>query len=130
VTGADLIVAGAPVYTADPARPGGVRGTAGVVPRWVGGGIGADAVAVRAGRIAAVGPEREVLGLRGPATRVLRLDGGLVLPGFQDAHVHTAAGGLELARCDLHGVEPAAYPAAVAGYAAIPRPAGFSGVAG
>ncbi|HEV3462804.1 MAG TPA: amidohydrolase family protein, partial [Actinomycetota bacterium] len=97
---ADLLIVGAPVYTADPARP------------W------ADAVAVRAGRIAAVGPEREVAGLRGPATRVLPLAGGLVLPGFQDAHVHTAAGGLELARCDLHGVEPEAYAATVARYAA------------
>jgi len=97
---ADLCIVGAPVYTADPARP------------W------ADAVAVRAGRVAAVGPEGEVAALRGPATRVLRLDGGLVLPGFQDAHVHTAAGGLELARCDLHEVEPQGYAAAVARYAA------------
>jgi predicted amidohydrolase YtcJ len=100
MTPADLLIVGTPVWTADPARP------------W------ADAVAVRAGRIAAVGPEREVAALRGPATRVLRLDGGLVLPGFQDAHVHTAAGGLELAQCDLHGVEPEAYAAAVARYAA------------
>jgi predicted amidohydrolase YtcJ len=97
---AELIITGAPVYTADPARP------------W------ADAVAVRAGRVAAVGPEAEVGALRGPATRVLRLDGGLVLPGFADAHVHTAAGGLELAQCDLHDVEPEAYAAVVARYAA------------
>ena len=97
---ADLLIVGAPVYTADPARP------------W------ADAVAVRAGRVAAAGPERELAELRGPATRVLRLDGGLVLPGFQDAHVHTAAGGLELAQCDLHEVEPEAYAATVARYAA------------
>jgi predicted amidohydrolase YtcJ len=97
---ADLLIVGAPVYTADPARP------------W------ADAVAVRAGRVAAAGPERDLAELRGPSTRVLRLDGGLVLPGFQDAHVHTAAGGLELARCDLHGVEPEAYAATVARYAA------------
>jgi predicted amidohydrolase YtcJ len=97
---ADLLIVGAPVWTGDPARP------------W------ADAVAVRGGRVAAVGPEGEVAALRGPATRVLALDGGLVVPGFADAHVHTAAGGLELARCDLHGVEPAAYPAAVATYAA------------
>ena len=75
-------------------------------------------MAVRAGRVAAVGPEVEVGALRGPATRVLRLDGGLVLPGFADAHVHTAASGLELAQCDLHGVEPEAYAAAVARYAA------------
>ena len=99
-TEAELLIVGAPVYTGDPARP------------W------ADAVAVRAGRVAAAGPEREVAALRGPATRVLRLDGGLVLPGFQDAHVHTAAGGLELAQCDLHGVAPEAYAATVAGYAA------------
>jgi predicted amidohydrolase YtcJ len=100
MTAVDLLIVGAPVYTADPARP------------W------ADAVAVRAGRVAAVGQERELADLRGPATRVLGLDGGLVLPGFQDAHVHTAAGGLELAQCDLHGVDPAAYPATVARYAA------------
>jgi predicted amidohydrolase YtcJ len=99
-THADLLILGAPVWTGDPARP------------W------ADAVAVRAGRVAAAGPEREVAALRGPATRVLALDGGLVLPGFADAHVHTAAGGLELAQCDLHEVEPEAYPAAVARYAA------------
>ncbi|HET7519004.1 MAG TPA: amidohydrolase family protein, partial [Actinomycetes bacterium] len=97
---AELLIVGAPVWTGDPARP------------W------ADAVAVRGGRVAAVGPEREVAGRRGPATRVLALDGGLVLRGFADAHVHTAASGLELAQCNLHGVEPAAYPAAVAGYAA------------
>jgi predicted amidohydrolase YtcJ len=97
---ADLLIIGAPVWTGDPARP------------W------ADAVAVRAGRVAAAGPEPEVAVLRGPATRVLRLGGGLVVPGFADAHVHTAAGGLELARCDLHGVEPAAYAATVARYAA------------
>jgi predicted amidohydrolase YtcJ len=104
---ADLLILGAPVWTGDPARP------------W------ADAVAVRGGRVAAAGPEREVAALRGPATRVLALDGGLVLPGFADAHVHTAAGGLELAQCDLHGVEPEAYPATVARYAAERPEAGW-----
>jgi hypothetical protein len=97
---ADLLIVGALVWTGDPARP------------W------ADAVAVRGGRVAAAGPEPEVAALRGPATRVLRLEGGLVVPGFQDAHVHAAAGGLELSQCDLHGVEPEAYAATVARYAA------------
>ena len=97
---ADLLIVGSPVWTGDPARP------------WAG------TVAVRAGRVAAAGPEPEVAALRGPAPRVLRLDGGLVVPGFADAHVHTAAGGLELAQCDLHGVEPEAYAATVARYAA------------
>ncbi|HEX3201594.1 MAG TPA: amidohydrolase family protein, partial [Actinomycetes bacterium] len=83
MTQADLLIVGAPGYTADPARP------------W------ADAVAVRAGRVAAVGPEREVAVLRGPATRVLRLHGGLVLPGFQDAHVHAAFAGRILRNVNL-----------------------------
>src|SRR5919108_3453016 len=97
---ADLLVVGAPVYTADPAR------------RW------AEAVAVSGGRVAAVGAERDVAALRGPATRVLRLRGGLVLPGFLDAHVHPAMGGLELLQCTLHEVDPSGYDAAVARYAA------------
>jgi predicted amidohydrolase YtcJ len=104
---ADLLIVGAPVWTADPGRP------------W------ADALAVRDGRVAAVGPERAMATLRGPTTRVLRLDGGLVLPGFQDAHVHTAAGGLELAQCDLHEVEPGEYAATVARYAAAHPDAGW-----
>jgi predicted amidohydrolase YtcJ len=97
---ADLLVVGAPVYTADPAR------------RW------AEAVAVGDGRVVAVGAERDVSALRGPATRVLRLRGGLVLPGFQDAHVHPAMGGLELLQCTLHEVDPAGYDTAIARYAA------------
>jgi predicted amidohydrolase YtcJ len=96
---ADLLVVGAPVWTGDPARP------------W------ARGLAVVGGRLAAVGGERDALDLRGPRTRVLRLRGGLVLPGFQDAHVHPVEGGLELLACSLHGVEPAGYGAAVAAWA-------------
>ena len=74
---ADLVVVGAPVYTADPAR------------RW------ADAVAVGDGRVAAVGAERDVLALRGPATRVLRLRGGsgvaAVTPARASARLLTQA---------------------------------------
>jgi hypothetical protein len=97
---AELVLAGAPVYTADAAR------------RWAGG------VAVGGGRILAVGAQREVLALAGPATRVLRLDGGMVVPGFQDAHVHPLTAGLERLRCSLDQVEPAAYAGAVRGWAA------------
>src|SRR6266511_3814153 len=70
----ELIITGAPVYTVD-----AVRG-------W------ASAVAVGGGRIAAVGAERDVLALRGPRTRVLSLDGGMVVPSFQDAHALPLAG--------------------------------------
>ncbi|MEV5960825.1 amidohydrolase [Kribbella sp. NPDC051952] len=61
------------------------------------------AVAVRSGRIAAVGTDLSEL--RGPQTEVVDLAGGLLLPGFVDAHIHPVQGGLERARCNL---EPAA----------------------
>jgi len=46
------------------------------------------AVAVAGGQIAAVGPDAELAALAGPDTDVVDLAGGLLLPGFQDAHVH------------------------------------------
>ena len=55
-------------------------------------------VAVAAGRIAAVGPDADLSALAGPATEVVDLDGGLLLPGFQDAHVHPVMGGPHHAR--------------------------------
>ena len=59
------------------------------------------AVAVRGGRIIAVGAD---LGeLTGPGTEVVELGGRLLLPGFQDAHVHAVMGGVELGQCDLAG---------------------------
>ncbi|TDO55019.1 hypothetical protein EV643_101813 [Kribbella sp. VKM Ac-2527] len=56
-------------------------------------------VAVRSGRIVAVAAD---LGdLRGSRTEVVDLAGGLLLPGFVDAHIHPVQGGLERRRCDL-----------------------------
>ena len=97
---AELIVTGAPVYTAD------------AVGRW------GSAVALRGGRIAAVGTEADVQALRGRGTRVLRLDGGMVVPGFQDAHAHPLTSGLELLRCSLTDTDPGDYAAAITGWAA------------
>ena len=57
-------------------------------------------VAVRDGRIVAVG--HDVDDLVGPTTEVVDLAGRLLVPGFQDAHVHPVSGGLELLRCDLN----------------------------
>ncbi len=48
----------------------------------------AEALAVKDGRILAVGPEAEVMGLRGPETRIVDLYGRTMLPGFVDAHGH------------------------------------------
>jgi predicted amidohydrolase YtcJ len=58
------------------------------------------AVAVRDGRIVAVGGA-DVRDLAGPGTHVVDLAGGLLVPGFVDAHVHPVGGGLERMRCDL-----------------------------
>ncbi|MBI2206899.1 MAG: amidohydrolase family protein [Candidatus Rokubacteria bacterium] len=49
----------------------------------------AQAVAVRAGRIVAVGTDAEVDTVVGPSTRVLSLPGKTVVPGFIDSHTHS-----------------------------------------
>lgn len=70
-------------------------------------------------RIAKVGPEAELRAAAGAGARVLDAAGGLVLPGFHDAHTHLLAGGLARLRVDLAGartVEEAA--ARVRAYAA------------
>lgn len=59
----------------------------------------AHAVAVTDGFISAVG--HDVAALIGPETEVIDLAGGLLVPGFQDAHVHPVWGGLDMLRCDL-----------------------------
>ncbi|MEV6482943.1 amidohydrolase [Streptomyces sp. NPDC051576] len=64
------------------------------------GGRTATAVAVTGDRITAVGHD-EVHDLAGPDTQVVDLAGRLLLPGFQDAHVHPVPAGLELTQCDL-----------------------------
>jgi predicted amidohydrolase YtcJ len=48
----------------------------------------AKAIAVRDGRIAAVGDDKEILRLKGPKTRVIDAKGRMVLPGLFDSHVH------------------------------------------
>ncbi|SHN47337.1 amidohydrolase [Cryptosporangium aurantiacum] len=80
---ADLLFTGGPVQRTDPARSR------------------ASALAVRDGRILAVGHDLD--GLIGPKTEVVDLAGRLLLPGFQDAHIHAVMGGLELGQCDLTG---------------------------
>jgi len=54
----------------------------------------AEAVAVRDGRIVAVGPSAALLREAGPATRRIDLRGRVVLPGFVDAHPHVDREGL------------------------------------
>jgi predicted amidohydrolase YtcJ len=76
------------------------------------------AVGVRDGRIVAVGGD-EIAELAGPRTERVDLTGRMLLPGFQDAHIHPVWGGLEGLRCDLTGLSSLpAYLDRVAGYAA------------
>ncbi|WP_336208956.1 amidohydrolase [Nonomuraea sp. LPB2021202275-12-8] len=85
---------------------------------FIGGGGFAEAVLVRDGTVAAVGSERELARLA-PAHETVDLDGGLLVPGFTDAHIHPIQAGLEHAKCDLselYGLD--AYLAAVHAYAA------------
>lgn len=60
----------------------------------------AEAVAVRAGHIVAVGATHDVEGLVGPRTEVIRLHGETVLPGFIDAHNHFMLYGTRLSWVD------------------------------
>jgi len=75
---ADLIIHHAKVWTVDKAHPE------------------AEAVAVLGDRIVAVGSNAEVDAWRGPKTHVIDAGGKLLLPGFNDAHVHFIDGGASL----------------------------------
>ncbi|WP_445515703.1 amidohydrolase [Streptomyces sp. NEAU-174] len=61
------------------------------------------AVAVGGGRILAVADASAVWSLAGATTEVVDLEGGLLVPGFQDAHVHPVVGGALMLGCDLGG---------------------------
>ncbi|HEY7281496.1 MAG TPA: amidohydrolase [Actinomycetota bacterium] len=79
----------------------------------------ADSVAIRGGRIAAVGTRADLRARVGPRTEVVDLPDATVLPGFQDAHVHPPSSGLELLQCNLHDVHAVDdYVAVVRDYAA------------
>ncbi|MFD5145537.1 amidohydrolase [Streptomyces sp. NPDC058401] len=62
--------------------------------------IDAD-VAVAGGRIIAVADAAAVRSLADADTEVVDLAGGLLVPGFQDAHVHPAVAGVQMLGCDL-----------------------------
>ncbi len=61
-----------------------------------------EAVAIDNNRIVAVGTNAEITRSY-RATRTIDLKGRLVTPGFNDAHIHFASGGLSLLRVDLNG---------------------------
>src|SRR5438105_6145613 len=81
---ATLIIANGNVYTVDKQHPK------------------ADAVAAIGDRIVAVGSSAEIDLWRGPDTRVIDAGGKLLLPGFDDSHVHFISGGAQLDQVELN----------------------------
>jgi predicted amidohydrolase YtcJ len=81
---ADLIITHANVWTGDNAHPK------------------AEAVAVLGDRIVAVGSNAEVLLWRGQGTKLIDAGGKLLLPGFNDSHVHFIEGGRQLDSVQLN----------------------------
>ncbi|HMJ65322.1 MAG TPA: amidohydrolase [Candidatus Binatia bacterium] len=61
----------------------------------------AQAVAVFGNHVAAVGSSEQLRGAAGAATKIIDARGRLVLPGFNDAHVHFLSGGFQLSQVDL-----------------------------
>jgi len=86
---AELVLRGGAVYTMDPQRS------------WQ------QAIAIRDGKILYVGTDAGAGAYTGPETRVVELEGRMVLPGLQDIHIHPISGGMEIAQCDLNGLETA-----------------------
>ncbi|MCC6330001.1 MAG: amidohydrolase [Acidobacteria bacterium] len=80
---ADLVVTNANIQTIDQKRPK------------------AQSIAVLDGRIIAVGSDAETRPLIGPKTRVIDAKGRLIVPGFNDAHVHFMETGAQLSSVDL-----------------------------
>ncbi|MYS43793.1 amidohydrolase family protein, partial [Streptomyces sp. SID5998] len=82
---ADTILTGARIRTLDPDRPS------------------AHAVAVKDGRIVAVGDAADVPDWRGAHTEVVDLAGATLTPGLVDGHSHPYLGVLTAAGLDLSG---------------------------
>ena len=85
-TGADSVYRNGRVYTVDANRS------------W------AEAVAITNGRISYVGSDDSATAHIGSHTTVIDLGGRMMLPAFQDVHIHPISGGMEASACDLNGL--------------------------
>jgi predicted amidohydrolase YtcJ len=81
------------------------------------------AVAIRAGKILAVGDSADVARTVGSRTAVIDAHGGLVLPGFADGHTHFVQGGFQLASLDLRdAATPEEFVRRIAAFAKTRQP--------
>jgi predicted amidohydrolase YtcJ len=60
-----------------------------------------QAVATLNGRIIATGADHEILPLGGPGTKIINLNGAMVVPGLNDAHNHMLEVGIKMTRIAL-----------------------------
>jgi hypothetical protein len=90
----EIVLHGGKIFTVDPAQP------------W------AEAVAICGERIAAVGRSADLLREASPRARRIDLHGRLVVPGFNDSHVHLIDGSTQLVEVDLRTSRDAAEMAA------------------
>ena len=65
----------------------------------------AEAIAITDGRIIWVGNSEEANQWQGERTRTIDLGGKMVLPGFQDIHIHPVHSGVSYQQCALFDVE-------------------------
>lgn len=80
---ADILIVHAKIYTVDEKKP------------W------AQSLAIRKGKIVAVGSDEQVARFRGIGTKLIDAGGKLVLPAFTDSHIHLTEGGLSLKLVNL-----------------------------
>ena len=83
----ELVIFNASIHTMDPRLPQ------------------AEAVAILGNRIAAVGSSAEIRTLANGQTRLIDAHERLLLPGFNDAHVHFLTGGFSLSNVDLRDAQ-------------------------
>ena len=81
---ADLLLLGGQIYTVSPTQP------------WV------EALAVKDGKILATGSDTALSKYRSSTTKIIDLQGKMVMPGIIDAHLHPVSGGIkELFECNF-----------------------------
>ena len=101
LSAADTVFRSGSIYTVDEQRP------------W------AEAVAITDGRISYVGSNTGVDKYTGSETTVVNLDGRMMLPAFQDSHIHPIGAGIEASACNLNDLPGLAeYRSTIAEYAA------------
>jgi predicted amidohydrolase YtcJ len=78
----------------------------------------AEALAIKGNKISAVGSNADIREMVGPRTKVIDAGGRLVLPGFNDSHVHFLDGGMGLSSVDLRDAEsPAEFTRRIGNFA-------------